>query len=260
MIRTLVFVTYLFFLILLGGPLLVLYGLIAGADDTYYRVGVSAVLFIVRGVGIRTRVEGLENIPAGTCLFAANHASNIDPPVLVGAIPRRIAILAKKSLFAIPIMGKAFRMAHFVPVDRASAESAMASLDLAAGYMKQGTSYLIYPEGTRSPDGRLLPFKRGAFMLAIKAGVPVVPIACVGAQRILPKKSLSIRPGEIVVRFCPPIDATGYTPARRGELAERVYAEIASALPPDQKPDRKPNQKPDREPEQKREQRTGKTS
>src|SRR5580704_11881372 len=255
MIRTAIFTAYLALLILIGGPLLVLYGLIAGADDTYYRVGASAVLFIVRGVGIRTRVEGLENIPAGTCLFAANHSSNIDPPVLVGAIPRRIAILAKKSLFAIPIMGKAFRMAHFIPVDRASAESAMASLDLAAGYMKQGTSYLIYPEGTRSPDGRLLPFKRGAFMLAIKAGVPVVPIACVGAQRILPKKSLSIRPGEIVVRFCPPIDATGYTPARRGELAERVYAEIASALPPDQKP----QQRPDQEPEQTREQKTEET-
>jgi 1-acyl-sn-glycerol-3-phosphate acyltransferase len=256
MIRTVVFVLYLTLLILLGGPLLVLYGLIAGANDTYYRVGVNAVLLIVGGVGIRTRVEGVENIPAGTCLFAANHASNIDPPVLVGAIPRRIAILAKKSLFAIPIMGKAFRMAHFIPVDRASAESAIASLDLAAGYMKQGTSYLIYPEGTRSPDGRLLPFKRGAFMLAIKAGVPVVPIACVGAHRILPKKSLWIRPGEIVVRFCPPIDSTGYTPARRGELAERVYAEIASALPPDQKPDQKPRQKP----EQERDQQAEKTS
>ena len=119
MIRTAIFTAYLALLILIGGPLLVLYGLIFGANDTYYRVGVDAVLFIVRAVGIRTRVEGLENIPAGTCLFAANHASNIDPPVLVGAIPRRIGILAKKSLFAIPIMGTAFRMAHFIPVDRA---------------------------------------------------------------------------------------------------------------------------------------------
>ncbi len=236
MIRTAVFTLYLALLILLGGPLLVLYGLIFGADDNYYRVGVDAVLLIVRAVGIRTRIEGIENIPPGTCLFAANHASNIDPPVLVGAIPRRIAILAKKSLFAIPIMGKAFRMAHFIPVDRASAESALASLDLAASYMKAGTSYLIYPEGTRSPDGRLLPFKRGAFMLAIKAGVPVVPIACAGAQRILPKKSARIRPGEVVVRFCPPVDTTGYTPARRGELAAQVYAAIAAALPSEQQP------------------------
>ena len=236
MIRTAVFVAYLTVLILLGGPLLVLYGLIVGVNATYYRVGVSAVLWIVRVVGVRTRVEGLENIPDGTCLFAANHASNIDPPVLVGAIPRRIAILAKKSLFAIPIMGTAFRMAHFIPVDRGSPESAMASLDLAAGYMKEGTSYLIYPEGTRSADGRLLPFKRGAFMLAIKAGVPVVPIACIGAQRILPKKSLWIRSGEVVVRFCPPIDSAGYTLAKRGELAARVHDEIAAALPPDQQP------------------------
>lgn len=236
MIRTAIFTLYLALLILIGGPLLVLYGLIAGANDTYYRVGVDAVLFIVRAVGIRARVEGLENIPAGTCLFAANHASNIDPPVLVGAIPRRIGILAKKSLFAIPIMGTAFRMAHFIPVDRASAESALASLDLAAKYMKEGTSYLIYPEGTRSADGRLLPFKRGAFLLAIRAGVPVVPVACIGARSILPKKSLRIRPGEILVRFCPPVDATAYTPERRGELARRVHDEIAAALPADQQP------------------------
>jgi 1-acyl-sn-glycerol-3-phosphate acyltransferase len=245
MIRTAIFTLYLALLILLGGPLLVLYGLIFGADDNYYRVGVDAVLLIVRAVGIRTRVEGCENIPPGTCLFAANHASNIDPPVLVGAIPRRIAVLAKRSLFAIPIMGKAFRMAHYIPVDRGSAESALASLDLAAGYMKQGTSYLIYPEGTRSADGRLLPFKRGACMLAIKARVPVVPIACIGAQHILPKKSLCIRPGEIVVRFCPPIDATEYTLARRGELAERVHAAIAAALPPGQQPKQQPKQQPD---------------
>jgi 1-acyl-sn-glycerol-3-phosphate acyltransferase len=245
MIRTAIFTLYLVLLILFGGPLLVLYGLIFGADDTYYRVGVDAVLLIVRAVGIRTRVEGCENIPAGTCLFAANHASNIDPPVLVGAIPRRIAVLAKRSLFAIPIMGKAFRMAHYIPVNRGSAESALTSLDLAAGYMKQGTSYLIYPEGTRSQDGRLLPFKRGACMLAIKAGVPVVPIACIGAQHILPKKSLWIRPGEIVVRFCPPIDATEYTLARRGELAERVHAAIAAALPPEQQPRQQPDQHPD---------------
>src|SRR5580704_2952652 len=228
MIRTAIFTAYLALLILIGGPLLVLYGLIFGANDTYYRVGVDAVLFIVRAVGIRTRVEGLENIPPGTCLFAANHASNIDPPVLVGAIPRRIGILAKKSLFAIPIMGTAFRMAHFIPVDRASAESALGSLDLAAKYMQEGTSYLIYPEGTRSPDGRLLPFKRGAFMLAIRAGVPAVPIACSGAQRVMPRGSWQVRPGEMVVRFCPLVDAAAYTEDQRGELAARVHESIAA--------------------------------
>ena len=245
MIRTLIVLVYLTVLIAIGGPLLVLYGVLFGADQTYYNVGVRAVLLIIRAVGIRTRVEGLENIPAGTCLFAANHVSNIDPPILVDAIPRRIAVLAKKSLFAIPIMGTAFRLAHYVPVDRSSVENALASLDLAAGYIKQGTSYLIYPEGTRSADGRLLPFKKGAFLLAIRAQVPVVPVACIGARRILPKNSLRIQPGEIVVRFCPPVDAARYTQEKRGELAERIHAAIAAALPPEQQPAQRPSQSPE---------------
>jgi 1-acyl-sn-glycerol-3-phosphate acyltransferase len=102
--------------------------------------------------------------------------------------------------------------------------------------MKSGVSFLIYPEGTRSPDGRLLPFRRGAFVLAIKAGVPVVPVACSGAHRVIPKKSYRITPGEVVVRFCPAIDSAQYSIARRNELAERVHAAIAAALPSDQQP------------------------
>ena len=127
-------------------------------------------------------------------------------------------------------------MAHFVPVDRSSRGSAVESLELAAHYMRKGVSYLIYPEGTRSASGRLLPFKRGAFALAIKAGVPVVPVACIGAHRVMPKSSLRIAPGEIVVRFCPPVDARDFTLEMRGALAERVHAAIAAVLPADQQP------------------------
>jgi 1-acyl-sn-glycerol-3-phosphate acyltransferase len=221
--------------ILVGLPLL-LYVAITGKIDPLYRAGVDAVVWIARAAGMRTRVEGLENIPARTCLFAANHTSNADPPAIVGAIPRRIAILAKKSLFAIPIVGTAFRLAQFVPVDRANPEQAAASIDLAVEEMKKGVSFLIYPEGTRSRDGRLLPFRRGAFVLAIRAGVPVVPVACSGAHRLVPKNSYRISPGEIVVRFCPPIDAAEYPMERRSELAARVHDAIAAALPPDQQP------------------------
>ncbi len=102
--------------------------------------------------------------------------------------------------------------------------------------MKRGVSFLIYPEGTRSPDGRLLPFRRGAFVLAIKAGVPVVPVACSGAHRVIPKKSYRITPGDVVVHFCPAVNAAEYSLDRRNELAERVHAAIAAALPPDQQP------------------------
>jgi len=221
--------------IVVGLPLL-LYVAITGKIDPLYRAGVRSVLLVSRAAGLRTRVEGLENIPARTCLFAANHTSNADPPAIVGAIPRRIAILAKKSLFAIPIVGTAFRLAQFVPVDRGNAEQAAAAIDTAATFMRSGVSFLVYPEGTRSPDGRLLPFRRGAFALAIKAGVPVVPVACSGAHRVLAKTSHRIRPGEVVIRFCPAIDAAEYSLDRRTELARRVHAAIAAALPPDQQP------------------------
>ena len=221
-----------------GLPLL-LYVALTGKVDVLYHTGVAAVVWICRAAGLRTRVEGLDNIPSRTCLFAANHTSNADAPAIVGSIPRRIAILAKKSLFAIPIVGTAFRLAQFVPVDRAHPERAAASIDVAAEKMKAGMSFLIYPEGTRSPDGRLLPFRRGAFVLAIRAGVPVVPVACSGAHRVVAKKSFRIRPGEVVVRFCPAIDAAQYTMAQRNELAHRVHDAIAAALPPDQKPPRR---------------------
>lgn len=235
MIRTAIAAVYLTLFITFCGPFLMLYAILTRSGDLLYRGGLGGVLLIYRIVGIRMRAEGVENIPAGPCLFAANHTSNVDPPAIMSCIPRRIAILAKKSLFAIPIVGPAFRLGRFVPVDRSNAEQAMASLDLAAEYMKQGMSFLIYPEGTRSADGRLLRFKSGAFALAIKAGVPVVPVACAGAHRIMPKKSLRIKSGEVVVRFCPPVDATAYSFEERGKLAECVHAAIAAALPPDQR-------------------------
>jgi 1-acyl-sn-glycerol-3-phosphate acyltransferase len=221
--------------IVVGLPLL-LYVALTGKINPLYRAGVGAVVLISRAAGLRTRVEGLDNIPARTCLFAANHTSNADPPAIVGSIPRRIAILAKKSLFAIPIVGVAFRLAQFVPVDRGNPEQAASAIDVAAAKMRDGVSFLIYPEGTRSPDGRLLPFRRGAFVLAIKAGVPVVPVACSGAHRVLAKNSYRVTPGDVTVRFCPAVDASEYSLDRRNELAERVHAAIAAALPPDQQP------------------------
>jgi 1-acyl-sn-glycerol-3-phosphate acyltransferase len=236
MIRSALFALYLSVYTLIVGPPLVLYAALTGSVEALYWAGVKGLMFIVRLLGMRTRVEGLENIPPGTCIFAANHTSNADGPAIVGAIPRRIAILAKKSLFAFPVIGVAFKQAHFVPLDRSKPERAKASIELAAEYVRQGTSFLIFPEGTRSGDGRLRQFKGGALLLAIEGGVPVVPVACIGAHRIIPKKSLSIRPGEVTVRFCPPIDAATYRAAERAKLAERVRAAIAEALPADQRP------------------------
>jgi 1-acyl-sn-glycerol-3-phosphate acyltransferase len=221
--------------VLVGLPVM-LFTLLTGSKETLFRMGQLCGVWTLRIAGVRTRAEGLENIPAGTCLFAANHVSNTDPPAIVGVIPRRVAILLKKSLLSIPIVGPAFRMGDFIPVDRDNAEEALGSIQLAVQRAKTGLSFLAFPEGTRSRDGRLQPFKQGVFRMAIQAGIPIVPVACAGAHKILPRDKFSITPGEMVVRFCPPINAAMYQPSEKAELARRVHAAIAEALPPDQRP------------------------
>ncbi len=223
------------YIVVVGIPLL-LWTVISRNPAALYWGGIKGVMFFVRSVGVKVKVSGLERIPSGACLFAANHTSSADAPAVVGAIPRRIAILLKKSLFSWPIAGQAFTLAHFIPVERGDHESAIASLEKATEAMKAGQSFLIYPEGTRSPDGRLQQFKRGAVVMAIKAGVPIVPMVCAGAQKVMEKKSLVIRPGVITVEFLEPIDASAYTFEQRDELNMRVRAAMAAALPDDQKP------------------------
>src|SRR5467141_188310 len=205
MLRTLFIGVFLTIYILLVGPPLLIYSLLTNHIDPLYWAGVKGVVFFVRAVGVRVRVEGLGRIPSGACLFVANHTSSADAPAVVGAIPRRIAILLKASLFKWPIVGQAFLSAHFIPVNRSARESALSSIEKATEALKRGQSFLIYPEGTRSPDGRLQEFKKGAVMMAIKAGVPIVPMACSGAQHIMEKGSLLIHPGDILVEFLEPI-------------------------------------------------------
>jgi 1-acyl-sn-glycerol-3-phosphate acyltransferase len=133
-------------------------------------------------------------------------------------------------------VGTAFTLAHFVPVNRKSRESAIVSVERATQAMRDGQSFLIYPEGTRSPDGRLQEFKKGAVVMAINAGVQIVPVACSGAHRVMEKRSLVIHPGEIVVEFLAPIDAAKYTFAQREELNGQLHAALAAGLPEDQRP------------------------
>ena len=236
MLRTLFVGVFLSLYILLVGPPLLIYTVLTRNPDPIYWAGVKGVMFFVRMVGVRVRVQGSERIPQGTCLFAANHTSAADPPAIVGAIPRRVAILLKESLFKWPIVGQAFQSAHFIPVNRGERESAIASVEKATEAMKKGQSFLIYPEGTRSPDGRLQEFKKGAVVMAIKAGVPIVPMVCSGAHHIMEKHSLVIHPGEIVVEFLEAIDASQYNLETRDILNQRVHDAMAAALPPDQRP------------------------
>ena len=236
MIRTLFVAVFLsLYIIIVGIPLLI-YTVLVKSPDALYWAGARGTMFFVRAVGVRVKVIGTERVPPGTCLFVANHTSSADAPAVVNAIPRRIAVLLKKSLFNYPIVGQAFQMAHFIPVERSRHDSAIASLEKAIEAMKEGQSFLIYPEGTRSPDGRLQEFKKGAVVMAIKAGVPIVPIACSGAHRIMEKRSLIIHPGDILVEFLDPVDAPSYTFEQREELNAIVHDALAAGLPPDQRP------------------------
>jgi len=236
MIRTLFVSVFLSLYILIVGPPLLLYTLVSRNPDPLYWAGINGVVFFVQAAGVRVRVLGTERIPPGVCLFAANNTSSADAPAVVGAIPRRIAILLKESLFRYPIVGAAFRLAKFIPVDRRSRDSALESLEKAVQELRVGQSFLIYPEGTRSPDGRLQHFKKGAVVMAIKAGVPIVPVACSGAHRVMQKRSLAMHPGEILVEFLAAIDSTAYTFEQREELNQRLHDELAAGLPPDQRP------------------------
>ncbi len=236
MLRTLFIGVFLSLYILVVGPPLLLYTWITRNPDPIYWAGVRGVMFFVRAVGVRVRVQGLERIPPGVCLFAPNHTSSADAPAVVGAIPRRISILLKESLFKWPIVGQVFLSAHFIPVNRSAHDSAVASVEKASAALRAGQSFLIYPEGTRSPDGRLQEFKKGAVVMAIKAGVPIVPMACSGAHRVMEKHSLVIHPGEILVEFLEPIDASRYSLEERDILNEVVRSAMAAGLPPDQRP------------------------
>lgn len=236
MIRSTVLFTAIGIAIVFVLPWLILWTLITKNPDVLYHTAMKAILMLVRMVGVRVRVEGLENIPPRVCIFAANHISAIDPMAFIPAIPRRVAILVKKELFRIPVFGPAMKVAQFVPVDRADREAATASLDLSIERLKQGVSFAIYPEGTRSPDGRLRPLKKGAFIMAVGAGVPIVPVSIAGAQKIMRKGSWRVFPGEIMVRFGPPVEGAEYAADNRDQLRERVEALIAAGLPEEQQP------------------------
>jgi 1-acyl-sn-glycerol-3-phosphate acyltransferase len=236
MIRTIAVMLYVLPALVFVLPLLILWTLITGDANFMYWVFMGALRVTLRIAGIHIRVEGTEHIPPGVCVFASNHASNIDPVALVPNIPRRVALLAKKEVFSVPILSKALHLARLVPVDRADREAAAESVDIAVEYLKEGLSFLVYPEGTRSPDGHLLPFKKGTFVMAIRAGVPVVPVSLAGTQRLMRKGDWTLHPGEVIVRYGPPVDASEYSPDQRDLLRQRVQDLVTAGLPEDQKP------------------------
>ncbi|NPB09444.1 MAG: 1-acyl-sn-glycerol-3-phosphate acyltransferase [Thermodesulfobacteria bacterium] len=196
-----------------------------------HRIGVFWLRGILWVSGVKLEVRGLEHLRRGeSYIFAANHRSQFDIPVLAVALPYQIRWLAKESLFRIPLFGWALKAIGYIPVDRRNPRKGLKSLEAAALKVREGFSVVIFPEGTRSPDGRLLPFKTGGFVLAIKSGHPVVPVAICGTERIMPKGKLYVRPGLVRVKILQPIETRGLSLREKTELATLVRMKIEEAL------------------------------
>jgi 1-acyl-sn-glycerol-3-phosphate acyltransferase len=184
-----------------------------------------------RMAGVRFRVEGLDRVPRDrACIFMSNHVSNLDPLALISLIPGRTSAFMKRSLMNLPILGTGFRQGEFIAVDRSgNAAAAKQSVAAAQRVLAKGVHITTFVEGTRSPDGRMLPFKKGPFYLAMAAGAPCIPVSIHGTENILGKGSLRMHPGTAHVVFHSPIDPAGF--ATREELTQAVRAAIASGLP-----------------------------
>jgi 1-acyl-sn-glycerol-3-phosphate acyltransferase len=197
---------------------------------TMYGWGMGIMALGAKAAGIRVRLEGLENIEPGTqYIFLSNHVSNLDPIVLLPNIPGMTSAFLKRELMRIPLFGTALRMGKFVPVSRGnSREEAEQSVAVAVDALRSGLHITIFPEGTRSPDGRLLAFKKGAFFLAEATGAPIIPVIISGTREMMPKGTLLIKPGEAHVKFLAPIQLSDAL--AREDLMERVRSAMEAEL------------------------------
>jgi 1-acyl-sn-glycerol-3-phosphate acyltransferase len=181
--------------------------------------------------GIRYRVVGREHVPpGGAVVFCSNHESNIDPPVLFDALDPRLHVLYKAELSKLPLFGRAIQIGGFIPVERQNREQSMAAIARGAASIRSGNSFLIFPEGTRSRTGELLPFKKGGFVMALQAEAPIVPVAISGGREAMRKGSWIVRPVTIMIQLGRPVVTAGLAVQDRDRVIRDVRREIERLL------------------------------
>ncbi|MPZ16987.1 MAG: hypothetical protein GEV06_03595 [Luteitalea sp.] len=233
-LRTVVTYAFVSLYILLVGPVALAVAFLFGWHRPLYVAAHGAVSVALRLAGIRMIVNGAEQVtPAQPTLYCVNHASNVEPPILFAAlrsIGTRLKIVYKEELRRLPILGRGFEVVGFVPINRRDREQSTRAIERAAAQARAGDSFLMFPEGTRSVTGELLPFKMGAFLLAVRAQVRIVPVAIAGADRAMRKGSPLIWPTTVRVHFGEPVTTAGLGVESRHALRDIARERVAQLL------------------------------
>lgn len=217
--------------VLIVAPPGMLLAILFGWKDVLYVLGHVGVRLGLALSGIRVRVAGAQNVPHDrAAVFCSNHQSNVDPPILFDALHPRMHILYKAEIDAIPILARSFRLGGFIPIDRRNKEAALRAIETGAASIRTGNSFLIFPEGTRSRTADLLPFKKGGFVMALKAQAPIVPVAVQGGRAAMRKGSSIIRPVTVSIRVGEPIETAGLALENRDALITRTRQRIEALL------------------------------
>jgi 1-acyl-sn-glycerol-3-phosphate acyltransferase len=236
MVRTLFIVMWTFLVTVFFATatiLVSLFGSTGNAPHIVARIWARALLFAGR---IKVTVKGLSNIdPNRSFIYMSNHQSNFDIPVLLAYLPVQFRWIAKNELFKIPIFGYAMKRAGYISIDRSGRKSALRSIKNAAEIIRNGVSVIIFPEGTRSQDGNLKSFKNGGFVLAVDAGVPIIPVIIHGTWQIMSKNQLRIKPGRVLLEIHQPVETSDFSRKTKNELLEKVRRIISDGLEEERK-------------------------
>jgi 1-acyl-sn-glycerol-3-phosphate acyltransferase len=201
----------------------ILFSFVTTGGSTTHKVGRTWAKCILALSNIRVTVKGLSNLkPGRSYIYMPNHMSNFDIPVLQAYLPVQFRWLAKAELYKIPIFGYAMKRAGYISIDRSDRKSAIESLNKATKIIRNGVSAVIFPEGTRSHTHNIQPFKKGGFFLAVDSGVPIIPIIIHGTERIMPKRHMLIKPGNVTLEIAKPINSSDYTRKTKDDLMEKV--------------------------------------